>query len=60
MSLATHCDREGCDTWARTDSSLVQFITVSEGNDILAHLCCLDCLLHWSAARSEPTTEVAL
>lgn len=60
MSLAVHCDREGCDTWIRTTSDLynnfVGLIDLNTGTP-LAHACCPDCMMHWLAANSEPVEE---
>jgi len=55
---AVHCDREGCDTWERTDGEFAPFVDVVEGDDLLGSFCTLDCLTHWAAAASEPTVGV--
>ena len=65
MSMAVHCDRDGCDTWQRTESDLpVDWFNVTTnrlhhrwGADNTAQwsFCTLDCLMHWAAARSTPT-----
>ena len=60
MTLAHHCDRDGCDTWQRTKTSFPPFLTVTDGAEVLGHFCCLDCLLHWAAACSEPTEVIPL
>jgi hypothetical protein len=62
MSLAYHCDRAGCDTWMRVNTGLPNpFTAVVDLNHggILAHACSLDCLMHWAAEHSTPTTETA-
>lgn len=54
--IAYHCDRDGCDSWQRMDSTLPgAFLILSDEDEDLAHFCCLDCCMHWSAAHSEPT-----
>ena len=58
MSLAYHCDREGCDSWAKYPGLGSRFLELTEGEDVLAHFCCLDCLTHWAAANSEPTEVI--
>ena len=58
MAYATHCDAPGCDTWQRVESDFAPFLEVSEGEDILGHFCCLDCLMRWAAGMSEPTDVV--
>lgn len=63
MSLAYHCDREGCDTWQRLPSANPLWLVVSGGVGNRApdsHFCCLDCLTHWAAANSAPTETVGL
>lgn len=62
MSLAFHCDRDQCDTWIRAGAAAQlpnQFVAVlGLDGHALAHCCSLDCLMHWAAEHSEPTTEV--
>ena len=59
MTLAYHCDRDGCDTWQRTDTDLPSdFVTLNASDSVLGHFCTLDCLTHWAAAHSEPTTVI--
>ncbi|MFD3594362.1 hypothetical protein ACFWU5_16685 [Nocardia sp. NPDC058640] len=60
MSIARHCDRDGCDSWKRIDPELMvwggpRWITVDLGDDDLRHFDTLDCLTHWAAAHSIPT-----
>ena len=56
--IAYHCDREGCDSWAR-GALRSEFIVVIL-HPHKRHFCCLDCLMHWAAANSEPTESVEL
>ncbi len=59
MTLAMHCDRDSCDTWARTDSmGASDFVTVVSDGEVLAHCCCIDCLMQWAATHSEPTQVI--
>jgi hypothetical protein len=56
VSLAYHCDRDGCGTWQRINPSIEpQFYILSHGADSFAHFCCLDCVMHWTAQHSSPT-----
>lgn len=58
--LATHCDRDGCDTWQRVDTDIRDpaWLTVREqGTD--QHFCSADCLLaHYG--RRAPLSVVDL
>lgn len=58
MSYATHCDREGCNTFQRVNSDFPAFLELSQGDDIVAHFCCLDCCMIWAAAHSAPTEVI--
>lgn len=61
MSLSLHCDREGCDSWQRDPNPEHDtWLCVNGGPDFDRehHFCNLDCLMHWAAANSEPTTVV--
>lgn len=54
---AYHCDRDGCETWQRCDSSTPMFLQLMSAADPkwVRHFCTPDCLMHWAAANSEPT-----
>lgn len=54
MSLAVQCDRDSCDTWQRIPTENNQWLTISDTAKTY-HFCCLDCVMHWAAANSEPT-----
>lgn len=59
MSLAVHCDREECDVWIPvTSDAYTEFVAVMDlsTGQPLAHACCLECLMHWTAANSVPNT----
>lgn len=57
MSLAYHCEWDSCDSWARAGSdAAAEFITATS-MDLVWHFCTLHCLMHWAAAKSEPTEE---
>ena len=58
MSYAYHCDADGCDSWQRTDSEFLPFLELSEGEDLIANFCTLDCCMKWCAANSVPTEKV--
>lgn len=52
--IGLHCDLEGCDSWTRAHTDLpTGFLTVDDGATV-AHLCCLDHVMRWAAAHSEP------
>lgn len=58
MADATHCDREGCDTWSRSPDSH-GFLTVNWwGGDWTdkKDFCSWDCLLAYAATK--PALEV--
>lgn len=62
MSLALHCDADGCDSWARHyTNAAADFVSlVDVGTEMSAgHFCSLDCCMKWCAAKSEPTEEVS-
>ncbi|MBF6326550.1 hypothetical protein IU451_29040 [Nocardia cyriacigeorgica] len=65
MSLAVHCDRDGCNTWQRTETGiLADWFTVTVGHrfDDTTRLdwsawrfCSLACLTRWAAAHGSPS-----
>lgn len=65
MSLAVHCDRDGCDTWQRTESDVAvewfkvtvdhRFATFRRSEREEWNFCTLDCLTHWAAKHSSPS-----
>jgi hypothetical protein len=57
MAYATHCDREGCNKFQRVKSQF-PFLELLRGDEVVAHFCCLDCCMVWSAAHSAPTEVV--
>lgn len=64
MGLAYHCDRDGCETWQRHNAdfptSFVAVYDIYNDAEPIAHLCSLDCLMHWAAAHSAPTESRTL
>jgi hypothetical protein len=57
MTLALHCDREGCDTWQNLPASLWIVVSNPDGRNA-SHFCTLDCMMHWAADNSVPTVTV--
>lgn len=57
MTLAYHCDWEGCDSWQRIRGvHAIGWLKLStEDDQVPNHFCTLDCLMQWAAAHSEPT-----
>lgn len=64
MSLAYHCDRDGCDTWIKRDAGIPNgFVSIYDSSDDyepIAHCCSIDCLMHWAASHSAPTEARSL
>ena len=58
MTWAMHCDN--CGSWQKETAGPTPFVSVIRcGTDeAIAHLCCLDCLMHWAARRSVPTVKL--
>ena len=60
MSSYLHCDHDGCGNHVRAGGILAHdWITINDGDGILAHACCIDHVMRW-AARSDPIHEVPL
>jgi hypothetical protein len=59
MTVAHHCDRDGCNSWQSKESQFPAFLELWEGNKLLAHFCTLWCLVRWGADRAEPTEVIA-
>lgn len=60
MSMAVHCDRDGCPNWVPTHGEYPNtFVGLTDLNTgvYLAHACSPDCLMHWIAANTEPAQE---
>lgn len=61
--MAHHCDRDGCDSWQRADTDLISdwvvLSPVRSRDDEFGMFCCLDCVMKWAAAHSEPTEQLA-
>ena len=51
MSYATHCDREGCDSWQEMGSDFLPFLELCEGEEVVGHFCSLNCLTQWAAGN---------
>jgi hypothetical protein len=61
VSMGTHCDGPGCDTWTRTMlEGWVQVIELPCASDCkyARHFCSWDCLLRFGAAK-EPIEDYA-
>jgi len=58
MSYATHCDADSCDSWQRLNSEFPEFLELVEGDESVAHFCCIDCVMKWAAANSDPVDVV--
>lgn len=59
MSLAYHCDREGCTNYQMASAGLpTDFYILLQRDDVVGHWCCLDCVMHWTAQHSAPTETV--
>jgi hypothetical protein len=58
MTWAMHCDN--CGHWQKESSGPTTFLSVIPcGSDYaIAHVCCVDCLMHWAAKHSAPTVRV--
>ena len=54
--LAHHCDH--CGTWQRAQTSFPPFLIVTEGDEVIGHYCCYDCLMLWAATVSTPKEEI--
>jgi len=55
------CDADNCNTIVRAGGILAQhWITIAEGDTVIAHCCCLDHVMRYAAANSEPIREVPL
>ncbi len=62
MSMAVHCDRDGCGAWQTFGAEVVGgWYKLSLSDDLgddpskTKHFDTLDCLLRWTAANSTPT-----
>lgn len=65
VSLAMHCNREGCDTWQKKNSDLLngQWFVLNNDDtldnpDLALHFCCKECLLFWSSGVSKDIEKV--
>lgn len=57
MSMAYACDREGCETYQRSERARAGWVTVMElGVERTWHFCSHDCLLVFFAGRSPGET----
>ena len=53
--ISFHCDRNTCDTWTYNLPTMLRLTGQGDGEH---HFCTLDCLMHWAAQHSEPTTVI--
>jgi hypothetical protein len=61
VSLAYHCDRNGCGSWQKASAVVpTEFYILLKGDDVKGHWCSLDCVMHWSAQHSAPTETINL
>lgn len=59
MSITFRCDRDECDGWIPADgTSEMDFLSLftTIGGHLIGQFCSADCLLHWTAANSEPVS----
>ncbi|WP_188827629.1 hypothetical protein [Nocardia camponoti] len=59
MSLAKHCDRDGCDSWQHIDAEPSDWAELHFVDDV-RHFCSIDCVMNWAAANSQPSETIVV
>lgn len=52
--IAYHCDDDACHTWQRATSEHPSFYVLTDPDEEELHFCCLDHVMRWAAAHSQP------
>lgn len=59
--IAIHCDEPSCDAWISDQDISSGFLKIIDtyGDDV-GHFCCLDHVIKWAVARSEPIKQTEM